>query len=226
MLDRIKHELIFKKILRDIYQHNRLQARLAFKGGTCLYMFYKLDRFSTDLDFNIIGDGFNPEEVTKILKDYLVIEEYNKRYTYFWLGSYEKGKQKIKVEMSKRNYPDNYANVDFYGLTIPTLSKDSMFAHKLCAITDRKKVVNRDLYDAYFMFKNNFEINEKIIEIRTNKTVKNYIKNLIPFIKENVNPNEILQGLGELIDSKQKIWIKEKLLKELIFNLQLYIDSK
>ena len=226
MLDRIQHELTFKKILRDLYQNKNLQAKLAFKGGTCLYMFYNLDRFSTDLDFNIIGNDFNPEEVTKILKGYLEIEEYNKHYTYFWLGSYEKGKQKIKVEMSKRNYPDNYANVDFYGLTIPTLSKDSMFAHKLCAITDRKKVVNRDLYDAYFMFKNNFEINEKIIEMRMNKTAKEYIKDLVPFIRENVSPHDILQGLGELVDSKQKIWIKEKLLKELKFNLQLYIDSK
>ena len=139
MLDRIQHEIIFKKILRDIYQNNNLQAKIAFKGGTCLYMFHKLDRFSIDLDFNIIGDDFNPEEVTKILKTYLIIEEYNKRYTYFWLGSYEKGKQKIKVEMSKRDYPDTYVNVDFYGLTMPTLSKDCMFAHKLCAITDRKK---------------------------------------------------------------------------------------
>jgi len=221
MLDRIQHEIIFIKILRDIYQDNNLQAKIAFKGGTCLYMFHKLDRFSTDLDFNIIGDDFNPEEVTKILKTYLIIEEYNKRYTYFWLGSYEKGKQKIKVEMSKRDYPDTYVNVDFYGLTIPTLSKSCMFAHKLCAITDRKKVVNRDLYDAYFMFKDNFEINEKIIEVRTKKTAKEYIKSLIPFIRENVNPHDILQGLGELVDDKI---CKEKV-KEFLNRKILNIDT-
>jgi len=226
MLDRIQHEMIFKKILRDIYQNNNLQAKIAFKGGTCLYMFHKLDRFSTDLDFNIIEDDFDPEEITKILKTYLKIEEYNKRYAYFWLGSYEKGKQKIKLEMSKRDYPDSYVNVDFYGLTIPTLSKSCMFAHKLCAITDRKKVVNRDLYDSYFMFKNNFEINEEIIKLRTNKSLKEYMKFLIYFIKEKVNPHDVLQGLGELVDNKQKDWIKAKLLNELIFNLQLYIESK
>jgi len=226
MLDKIQHEIIFKKILRDIYQNNNLQTRVVFKGGTCLYMFYGLDRFSIDLDFNIVSNDFKPEEVTKILKTYLTIEKYNKRYTYFWLGSYEKGKQKIKVEMSKRNYPDTYVNVNFYGLTLPTLSKDSMFAHKLCAITDRKKIVNRDLYDAYFMFKNNFEINEKIIIVRTNKTAKEYVKDLIPFVKKNANPHDILQGLGELVDTKQKIWIKEHLLNELLFHLQVYIDSR
>lgn len=226
MLDRIQHEVILKKILRDIYQNKQLQTKIAFKGGTCLYMFHALDRFSTDLDFNVIGEEFDPEEVSKILNPYLTIDEYNKHYTYFWLGSYEKGKQKIKIEMSKRDYPDKYINVDFYGLTLPTLSKDCMFAHKLCAITDRAKVVNRDLYDAYFMFKNNFEINEKIIEVRTKKTAKEYIASLIPFIKETVNPHDILQGLGEVVDDKQKVWIKEYLLNELFFNLHLYSDSK
>lgn len=224
MLDRIQHEVIFKKILRDIYQSNTLQTTLAFKGGTCLYMFHALDRFSTDLDFNVTGDSFNPDDVTKILKSYLTIEEYNKHYTYFWLGSYEKGEQKIKIEISKRDYPDTYTTVDFYGLTLSILSKDCMFAHKLCAITDRKKVVNRDLYDTYFMFKNNFEINEKIVELRTKKTVKEYLIDLIPFIKNTVNPHDILQGLGELVDAKQKVWIKEKLLNELLFNLQIYFD--
>ena len=225
MLDRVQYEVILKKILRDIYQNKKLQTSLIFKGGTCLYLFYKLDRFSVDLDFNIVHDDFDPEEVTKILRNYLSIEEHNKRYTYFWLGSYTKGKQKVKVEMSKRSYPDTYTNVDYYGLTIPTLSKESMFAHKLCAITDRRQMVNRDLYDAFFMFKNNFEINEKVVYARTNKTVKEYLIDLIPFIQKNANVHDILQGLCELVDDKQKDWIREKLLSELVFNIQLHIES-
>ena len=56
-----------------------------------------------------------------------------------------------------------------------------MFAHKLCAITDRQKLQNRDLYDAHFMFSQNFEINEEIIKLRTKKLSKNtsqYLLNL------------------------------------------------
>ncbi|MBI2600333.1 nucleotidyl transferase AbiEii/AbiGii toxin family protein [Candidatus Daviesbacteria bacterium] len=45
----------------------------------------------------------------------------------------------------KDAYPNTYINKDFYGITIPTLSPECMFAHKLCAITDRKKLQNRDL---------------------------------------------------------------------------------
>src|SRR3972149_9482879 len=144
MLDKKKHEQILKNILRDIYTTTDLEAKLAFKGGTCLYLFYGLDRFSVDLDFNLIAKDFNGQLVSNILAKNLTInDKMNKYFTWIWLGSYEKGKHKVKIEINKRDFPDKYTNKDFYGITIPTLSADSMFAHKLCAITDRKKLQNR-----------------------------------------------------------------------------------
>ncbi len=53
MLDKSKHGQILKNILRDIYTTTDLEARLIFKGGTCLYLFYGLDRFSVDLESRI-----------------------------------------------------------------------------------------------------------------------------------------------------------------------------
>ena len=47
------------------------------------------------------------------------------------------------------------------------MDKASIFANKLVALTDRKIMVNRDLYDICFFYKNNFPINEKIITERT-----------------------------------------------------------
>jgi len=89
------------------------------------------DRFSTDLDFNVIADSINEKAMTSILNKYLNIgQAILKRITWFWVGSFEKGKQKIKVEISKINYPDKYINQNFYGLTVPIMSKDCMFAHK------------------------------------------------------------------------------------------------
>lgn len=44
----------YVKILKKIYQNPLLQTTLGFKGGTALYLFYKLPRFSTDLDFDLI----------------------------------------------------------------------------------------------------------------------------------------------------------------------------
>ena len=222
MPDREHHEILLKKILADIYQDKNLGASIAFKGGTCLYLFYNLDRFSTDLDFNVIADKLNEKAMTLILNRHLNIDQaISKRNTWFWIGSFEKGKQKIKVEISKRNYPDKYINQNFYGLTVPILSKDCMFAHKLCALTDRKKLQNRDVYDAFFMFQNGFEVNDEIIEIRTNKSSKEYFKDLVTFLKKNVKPNLILDGLGEVLNEKQKSWVKSNLFEKLLFELEI-----
>ena len=222
MLDRQNHELILKKIVRDIYEHPLLMTSLGFKGGTCLYMFHGLDRFSTDLDFNILGRDFKPEDVTKILEQYLTLDENIIKYnTWFWLGGFSKGKQKIKVEISKRTYPDRYTILDYYGLSVRTMSLDCMFAHKLCAITDRKKMANRDLYDIWFMLKKNFETDENIVKLRTGKTLKKYFKYLASFIEKNTNPHHILQGMGELLNVKQKTWGKKSLKKELVMELRL-----
>ncbi len=221
MLDLKKHEQILKNILRDIYTNQYLQAALAFKGGSCLYMFYGLDRFSVDLDFNLRTENFNPDNVTKILKDYIRIDDQeNERFTWFWLGSYEAGKQRIKLEISKRDYPDKYINKDFYGITIPIMEPSCMFAHKLCAITDRKVLKNRDIYDAHFMFKKGFDINEEIIMLRTGKTQKEYFTYLIKYISDNVNSNNIIEGLGELLNNNQKDKVRATLLKDILFDLR------
>lgn len=221
MLHVPKHEQVLKNILRDIYTNSNLQASLAFKGGTCLYMFYGLDRFSIDLDFNVRTETFDDTALNDIIEKHLrVLDRENKRNTWFWLGSYEKAFQKVKVEVSKRDYPDQYVNQDFYGLTVPTMEPSCMFAHKLCAITDRKRLQNRDLYDAHFMFSKNFEIDEEIIKLRTGKTTKEYFTDLIPFIEEKVTTSNVLDGLGELLTDQQKDSVRATLKRDILFDLK------
>lgn len=194
---------------------------LGFKGGTCLYLFYGLDRFSVDLYFNLLTPNLDPALITTLLSRHLTIQDSNNRYhTWIWIGSYEKNLPKIKVEISKRDYPDHYVPQDFYGLTLPTLAPDCMLAHKLCAITDRKTMQNRDLYDAHFMFSQNFPINEEIIKVRTNLSLPNYFATLIQFIKKNVNEKNILTGLGELLSPAQKDHVKATLKRDLLFDLK------
>ena len=226
MLDKNKHEVILKQILRDIFKEESLQGQLAFKGGTCLYIFYDLNRFSTDLDFNLVSENLNHEKISDILKKYVIIEDFSsKRNTWFWLGSFEKGLQKVKIEISKREYPDEYVTKNYFGISIPTLKPEYMFAHKLCAITDRKKLQNRDLYDAWFMFEKNWEPKEEIIKIRTEKSVVEYYKYLIGFIEQKVDKNNILDGLGEVVDEKRKSWIKDHLIEELLFQLNIRVGK-
>ena len=226
MLNIEKHEIILKQILKDIFKHNTLQGQLAFKGGTSLYLFYGLERFSTDLDFNLISEKFEPEEITKIVEEYLKIDDFkSKRNTWFWLGSYERGLQKVKIEVSKRDYPDEYTINDFLGILIPTMKPEYMFAHKLCAVTDRKKLQNRDLFDCWFMFDKQWEPKEEIIQLRTGKSNVQYYKELTEFIPGNVHKSKILDGLGEVLDERLKMWAKSNLVDELMFQLKIRIKE-
>ncbi len=223
MLDRPRHELYLKRILRAILIEQDISSRLAFKDGTCLYLFYGLNRFSVDLDFNLIPEAkvksFPLKKLDTIIHRFLIVNEsYNKRNTFFWRGSFEKGREQIKIEINKRLFPDLYEIKQFYGLSIRTLERSCLFAHKLCAIKERRQ--NRDLFDANFMFEKNFKINEDIIRLRTKSSVTDFLRDLHHLVKTQVDTNHILDGIGELLDAKTKIWTKNHLLDELLFHIQ------
>jgi predicted nucleotidyltransferase component of viral defense system len=227
MLNRSLHDTHLRKILNNIFENKTLVSQLAFKGGTCLYLFYGLDRFSTDLDFNALTENLDVEEITKVIGDY-GIEDSNftdKRLTWFWLLNYAKKTMNIKLEVSKRDYPDTYEIKEMLGVRIKRMTQDCMFAHKLCAITDRSKLANRDLYDTLFMFNKNFPINEEIIKMRTGKSTQQYLTELIDFVEQNVDPKNILDGLGEVLTEAQKDRAKVKLKPDLLFSIKNYLAS-
>lgn len=231
MLDTQAHETSMKRILREIYHHPQLQSQLVFKGGTCLYFFHDLPRFSTDLDFSFHNQveisEVSRDDLSQIINKHLEIKnDKDKRFTWLWLGSFDKGKQKVKVEVNKRKFGDTYAYHEFYGLTARTLDVQSMFAHKLCAVTDRKKLVNRDLYDAWWLLTKNSPISKQIVYERMGKSVKNYLEIVKKHINKYADKVHILHGLGELLSTSQKDWVRDHLLKELLFELQLRIESE
>ena len=99
-----------------------------------------------------------------------------------------------------------------------------MFAHKLCAITDGKKLQMRDLFDTNFMFSKGFEINEDIIRIKRNKSVKDYLNILIKFIEVRKDKINVLDGLGELVSNSQKDNMKSTLLEDILANMHIYLS--
>jgi predicted nucleotidyltransferase component of viral defense system len=231
MLDRARHETILKNILREIYQHPQLQAQLAFKGGTCLYLFYDLPRFSIDLDFTLVADEtdppFDPEPLRGILTAAMTLaEDRQKQFTWFWIGRYAKGAQNVKVEISKRQYDDRFAIQDFLGVSIRTLDLPSMFAHKMCAISDRRAIANRDLFDTWWLLKKMAPIRSEIIQERTGKTLPEYLSFLRNYIPQNVDRRHIVDGLGELLSPPQKDWVRDHLLDELLAQLQIRLEAE
>lgn len=98
--------------------------------------------------------------------------------------------------------------------------KQDMFANKLVAMFERRAETNRDIFDVCFFLKNNWPINEEIIKIRTNMTTKQFYEKCISLLEKKSDKN-ILSGIGELLNPKQKAWVKVNLLKETIFLLKL-----
>jgi predicted nucleotidyltransferase component of viral defense system len=217
MLDIQEHKKQLITLFLNILDNRNLSTNLGFKGGTALYLFYNLDRFSTDLDFNMVEESLDPKEMTlEIEKSLKLIEYREKRFTHFWLCSYKKGQHKIKVEVNKRQFPnDKYEIKDFRGYSCRVLDEGSMFAHKLCAITERKVLQNRDLYDSWFMFSKDFPINEDIVENRLGKSLSTYCGELVELIDNLSEGYNILNGLGSVLDKKRRDWAKDNLLKEL-----------
>jgi len=223
------HKNILIKILKDIYTDSSLGPFLGFKGGTAAYLFYSLNRFSVDLDFDLLNKTKEQEvfeKVEKIAGKYgRVKDKINKGHTLFIFLSYSEEAQNIKIEINKRCFGSQYEVRNYLGISMLVMRSEDMFAHKLVAMTERRKIANRDIFDTYFFLKSDWEINREIVEQRTKTSFANYLKSCIDFL-EDKSERGILFGMGELINEKQKSWVKSKLKKETIFFFFLMLENE
>lgn len=231
MLNREKHQLIMGRILRDIYADASIASLLGFRGGTCAYFFYDLPRFSVDLDFDLLtsdeaGQKLVFEVVRKILEQHGEIKDSHiKRNTIFLLLSYGDTDHNVKFEANIRmDIPaitDHFELKEYLGISMLIGKKPYMFASKLAALTLRGETAMRDIYDTWHFAKSNWDIDVEVLKIRTGKSVKDHLADCIAVIEE-VKDNQILQGLGEFLNEKEKAWVKSHLRKEAVFLLKNY----
>ena len=229
MLDRNAHKTILLQILKDIYTDPSLGPVLGFKGGTATNLFYDLGRFSVDLDFDLLkGDkeSFVFDKVDKILNEYGIIKEkHRKKHTLLFVVSYDEKSQNIKVEINRRVFGSRYELKNYLGISMLIMVREDMFAHKLVAVLERTKTANRDVYDIWHFLKNRWPINKEIVEKRTGKNLKEYMKKCIAFV-ESLSDRNILSGMGELLDEKQKSWAKTNLRKDTVFLLKVRLEQE
>lgn len=225
------HKNILVQILKDIYTDAKISPFLGFKGGTAAVFFYGLSRFSVDLDFDLLDSDMEDlvfEKIKNILEEYGSVKEARKkRYSLFYLLSYNNKIQNaynVKVEVNRRNFGSKYEVKSYLGIPMKIMIRQDMAAHKLVAMFERMGKTNRDIFDVWFFLKNNWPINEEIIEKRTNLSMQQFLKKCISML-EGIRDRGILSGVGELLDAKQKLWTKEKLRSETIFLLKLRLES-
>ena len=230
-LDIAKHKTILTNILIDIYKEDLLGFSLGFKGGTAAMLFYNLPRFSTDLDFDLLNNDGNTEDVIKTMtqllsKKYDVKEQIEKYNTLFWLVSYGDGLTNIKIEVSTREKPfDTYDIKTLYGIKLKVSKIGDMIANKMVAATERAVTANRDLFDIHFFLSSIYvnNINYDIIKYRTGKEPVEFYTFLYDIVS-NIENKNILDGLGEVLNDGQKDWVKSKLKIELLGLIQRQID--
>ena len=220
------------EILMDLYK-NINWNKIIFKWWTSMMFFLGLDRMSVDLDFEIGSLEYESEvfdKVTQILqKHWKIKKSYNKINTLFWFLSYG-WPRNIKIEISKRNILKDKltSNIyNFYWVKIPVLDWSIQASFKVVAILLRD--AGRDLYDLNFYLKKWILFDNDYVQMiykgLTGKllSLDDIIKKALDKIKK-VDSNTILAGWWDLLDDKQKHYVKSQLKNELLMRLENLVD--
>jgi predicted nucleotidyltransferase component of viral defense system len=228
MFDYATHEHYMKSILQSVFS-DEIGQFLAFKGGTLAYLCFGLDRFSTDIDIDLL-DKSKEQLVIQKMREILPLYGEIKNET---LGSllhrrvfrYDERSMNIKVELNKRKLTGNdYEIQTIKDTPIRCMTRETSIAHKLLALSER--FYNRDLYDVHFFFKNHFSFKEEIILERNGKSAQHLIHMLIQELPKHFTENSVLAGLGEVLTDKQKSRVKAHLLDKTLALLKQYLQEK
>lgn len=187
---------------------------LAFKGGTALYKFYNLNRFSEDLDFDLVGKRFDIDKmIKKIIRNldltgmqrtlYEKIEHGNETNIRFIVRGplYDGSKNsmsRVTLNISKREKPISLLNKllvatypEIPSFELSVLDIEEIAAEKIRCIMTREKP--RDIYDLWFLSKKDITLDVRLI----NKKLKIY--------KLTFNQKKFIEKINE----KQKMWKRD-----------------
>jgi predicted nucleotidyltransferase component of viral defense system len=224
-MNTVKHKFYMTQLLKDIYTDSELANILGFKGGTAMMFFYDLPRFSVDLDFNLLDSEKIDavyQKIRKIVQKYGKIhDEANKHFGIIVVLDYGVSERKLKIEISNRQCNDRYNVRDLLGISIKVMTLTDMFSHKLCALLDRNRLANRDIFDCWFYMSHQTPVNLTIIEQRMGKSSIDYFRDCIHKI-EGLPEKSLLDGLGELVNPDLKKFVRSKLRSEILTLMNFY----
>lgn len=224
----LNHSLHREKMLEIVHAifSSPIAKYCAFKGGTLALFIYQLDRFSTDVDIDLlvpVQEQLVIETIDRLLlpigriKNKVVGKNLHRRTL-----SYGEADMNIKVELNKRISLHNvYETTSLYGIDCKVMSPISSATNKLIALSVR--FANRDLYDTRYFRKLGRSYDPALIFDRTGKEIKPFIQECIDQIPHHYKKNTILYQLGEVLTDKQKARVKNNLVDESIQLLTFYL---
>lgn len=232
-----------KNILLEYLQTQILKAlslskfndSLSFLGGTCLRFAHNINRFSEDLDFDLLKkEGFEIEELMEEIKKRLELQgfvvdartkttenihiiffKFRDVLREFGLGASKDEKVLIKFEIDFnpfKNIQTETKFADSFNERFPMLvnTLETLFAQKVIALIFRPYQKGRDFYDlVWFLSQKNIEPNWKIFQDK-GVEIKNR-KDLIGFLEKQAQKSDLEQAAKDverfLFYPEQAQWI-------------------
>ncbi len=229
----ILHKNWMQKLLIAVIDDPVLSQNVYFKGGTCAAMLGFLDRFSVDLDFDIV-DGADQKllflRFIKIFEDLDLILANPGGDNLFFKLKYKAPENKrntLKISVFEEIVKSNIykkTKIKEIDRLVVCQTIETMFANKLVSITDRFKrhneIAGRDMYDIYYFFGQGYNYNPKIIEERTGVSEEKYIKKLVKFIENRLTDKIVNEDLNTLLPTEKFTKIRKTLKQDTLLYLR------
>ncbi|MBN1373781.1 nucleotidyl transferase AbiEii/AbiGii toxin family protein [Candidatus Dojkabacteria bacterium] len=228
------HKIALYSLLDALLSNPVIATNIYFKGGTCASMLGFLDRFSIDLDFDILDKTQKPilrKAIHKIISQLgYTIKDESKEQLQFFLKYRDipNERNNLKLEISdlvstKNKYKEYYlVEIDKY---CQAQTIETMFANKLVALKARwdegKGISGRDMYDIHHFFKQGYDINTPVVEELRNCSFNKYVKELIDFITTTVSDKMLWEDLNPLVSSSKLKTVVPKIKSEVISALKI-----
>ena len=205
-------DYLLDMILFSISKHTK--DELVFKGGTCLYKFYKITRFSEDIDFSCIKQLNIDLLLKKIISDLALfgipaqLKEKKEADSSFLITLHVQGplydgkhhslcsiridlnlKSEVLLQPALTIYNSLYPLIPSYSLLL--MQEQEIFAEKIRAILHRDYA--RDVYDLWFLSNKGILFDKDLVEKK------------LTYYKERWDYKRFLVRLQE----KENIWQKE-----------------
>lgn len=230
---RVLTEYLQSEILAVVF-NSKFGPHLSFLGGTCLRFIHKIERFSEDLDFDLIKDGLDyellaefigkklrelgfPSDTTvKKTENIIIVNvKFSEVMKEMGLTNFDNQKLKIKFEIDPTPYKSIYyesKQIFAYGKSFNIISNtlETLFAQKIMAIIFRPYQKGRDFYDlVWFLSQKNIEPNYEIFKEK-GIAIKNR-EELIEFLKKQLEKADLKQAAKDverfLFYPEQAQWI-------------------
>lgn len=227
------HKAWLLRLLTAICENSLLSKKLGFKGGTCAAMRGFLNRFSVDLDFDLLAEEKEIPDIRSALEGIFIdlgleIKDQSEKVPqYFLKYSTQNPRERntIKIDIS---FPTPKSN-DYEKVRLLEIDRvmqcqtlETLVANKLITLIARHertgKVAGRDVFDIHHFLWNGYPYKKEVILEQRKESLSGFFQKLIDFVEKYVTNTLIDQDLNPLLPKSEFQKIR-KVLKQETINL-------